>query len=298
MEDSGGRYATKTKSGKRVFTTPKDLQEVLTAKYHLEKDRRKDAFKRAIPFIGSEFDGIYALTQGLILVAAKSGNAKSTTAANILAHFLESDKVGRAIVISNEESLESIYNRIACGMAKLPFIQYHKGELSQEKCEFIESSAEAIIRSGRVLVVDDGEWDMTILEDVQAVLEFAAKQDVKLVIIDYLQTVNTSSQHPDWDSFRVSKELGFFLKNYGKRVTLPVVVFAQLKPQSESADIMSRFQNDRTIYNHAFDVIEVVPDFETRTTSFIIHKHRFGYAQGKTVTMYFNNGRYESPRRG
>lgn len=272
----------------RVYT-PKKVEERLS-RYRHESEVRKQAIKNKVPFLAPVFDGVFSLTRGLVLVGAKSGHAKSTTAANIVAHFLESVPEGDAIVISNEEASEAVLNRISCAMLRKSFVRFHKGEMPDRDQRAVEDLVPSIAE--RIEVIDDGAWNMTVLEDVISVLEYAAKKDVRMVVVDYLQTVNTSSSHPEYEAVRISKMLGFYLKEYGRKVSVPVIVFAQLKPASESPDISARFQNDKTIYNHAFAVIEIMPDFENRTTNFVIHKDRFGYSQGKQVTMGFQDGRY------
>jgi hypothetical protein len=53
-----------------------------------------------------------------------------------------------------------------------------------------------------------------------------------------------------------------------------------------------RVQNDKTFFNHGFACIEVVPNFETLTTTFKVHKDRFFGHTGKEVTVDFVGGRY------
>jgi predicted ATP-dependent serine protease len=275
---------------KRTFTS----KSVSHRESQYEKDRilRQTALSRRLSFISHDFDSIYQLTQGLVLVGARSGHAKSTTTACLVASFLQQTPTDSAIVISNEESSEAVLNRIACVLLKKNFKALHYNTMSQREQAQVRAKVTEIIP--RVEVVDDDAWDMTCLEDVQAVLEFAAKSSARIVIIDYLQTVAFSKERKDLTDVQVSKLLGLYLKDYGKRVGIPVVAFAQLKPEAEgSKNFSDRVQNDRTMYNHAFSAIEIVPDFKNRTTKFIFHKNRFGTEQGATLTLKFVDGRYE-----
>ena len=95
------------------------------------------------------------------------------------------------------------------------------------------------------------------------------------------------------DPVRVSKNFGFYLKEYGKRVAKPVVVFAQLRAKDgDHKEFKTRVENDRTIFNHAFQAIEINPDYAASRTTFIIQKNRFGLKQREEVTMKFDGGRY------
>jgi transposase-like protein len=64
--------------------------------------------------------------------------------------------------------------------------------------------------------------------------------------------------------------------------------------ENSDEEFKDRVENDKTIYNHAFQAIEIVPDFDASTSKFIIHKDRFGYKQGRTLHAKFNDGRFEA----
>lgn len=281
---SGASLNTRTYTPKKV--------EARVAQYEHEKQLRESALKNAVSFIHEEFDPVFKLTQGLVLIVGVSGQGKSTTVGNLMARFLQTQPGANAIIISNEEGSDAVYNRIACVILGYSFRQAHDNKLQKLQKEAVTETVGEIAK--QVEVVDDGAWDMTYLEDVQAVLEYAAQKKIRLVVIDYLQTIAFSREKPHLEPFQVSKILGLYLKDYGKRLGIPVVVFGQLRPGSESPDIMSRIQNDKTIFNHAFDCVELQPDFKAKTTKFVFHKNRFGNAQGKEVTMKFVDGQYVS----
>lgn len=254
----------------------------------------REMFDRAkIPFIFPNFtpeDDFY-LSQGLTLVGAMSGKGKSTAAANILAGFLNHRSDGTALVISNEEATDAIIHRTACVLLKKPYMKFHTGAMFTREREEVKEFARSLL--SRIVVVNDPQWNTACLEDVQTILEGSAAQSVSLVILDYHQTVNQSKDFPDMEAYRVLKQFGVFMREYGKRAPVPVVDFVQLNPKSESAEFQTRVQNDKTIYNDAFNVIEIAPNQETKLTDFIIHKQRFGASQGVKVSLSFNAGRYE-----
>lgn len=296
LEENSVVTAPEVNSGAALNTrtyVSKSIEDRL-AQYDKDAELREQALSRTIPFISPDFRSFCELTQGLTLIGACSGTGKSTTSANLLAGFIDYCSEGEAVVISNEESSEAVYNRIACLLLNESFFNVHKNKVSLATKTRIKNKVKEIVK--RIEVVDDPAWDMTCLEDVEAVLEFASKskKQVRLVVVDYLQTVAFSREKQFLEPFQVSKILGLYLKDYGRRVGVPVVVFAQIKPKSDSPDFTSRVQNDKTIYNHAFSVIEIVPDFKNRTTSFILHKDRFGLVQGKEIVTEFKDGKYVS----
>lgn len=267
-------------------------KEDLKARYMSDREIRQKAIQASVPFIHRGFSPNYRLTQGLILVGALSGKSKSTTAANVVAGFLDHSS-RRAIVINNEELAGDAYDRISCIQLKTSFDRYRQGKLGTASKEEIQDQSGLLMDRVEV-IAGDTRYDMTAAEDVISVLEYAADQkDVGLIVLDYYQTVSHSKENFEWDSYRVLKYVGDFLREYGRRSVVPVVVFAQLKPKSDAADMQSRIQNDRTIYNQAFSVIEIRPDFETMVTTFEIHKDRYWGNAGREIQMRYVDGRYE-----
>lgn len=266
--------------------------ETRIAQYIKSKQDRQAIWDQPLSFITPRFLPNFHLAQGLVLVGAQSGNSKSTTAANLISGFL-AESTKDVIVISNEENIDSIYNRVACVKLQKSFTDYFLGRSPYAERQQIDALSQDM--TARIEVVEDERWDMSMLEDVQAVLEHSAApgSNIGLIVIDYLQTITQSRNDPDMDTFKVLKRFGLFLKDFGRKVGVPVVVFAQLKPEKECPDFQSRIQNDRTIYNHAFTAIEIRPDFKQMITTFKIHKDRFCGCQGKEVIMNYSGGRYE-----
>ena len=176
-------------------------------------------------------------------------------------------------------------------MLGVDFKRFYQNKLTKQIKNKVDEAVELIISR---VVVEEGRqtYDMTCLEDAQAALVHAANGDYGFAAIDYFQTVTWSRDNEKLEPVQVSKKLGFFLKDYGRKVEIPVAAFAQLKPKSDSPDMPSRIQNDRTIFNHAFMVIEVIPNFDTQTTKFVFHKDRFGLAQSKEIEMKYQGGKF------
>jgi hypothetical protein len=75
---------------------------------------------------------------------------------------------------------------------------------------------------------------------------------------------------------------------------MPVVLFAQLYSVSKKGgakDIDTRIKDCSAIVEPATVIIEIVPNFDNKTSEFIIHKDRFGMA-GKRIVCGFERGRY------
>ncbi len=254
------------------------------------RELRLRARTKALPFIDPNLFSDFKLVQGLYLVCGQPGSGKTTTLANMLLTFVNTNPPKKAFVITNEEMPDALLARVACLMMGLNFNWYHQGRYSGQREKEVDAVANDLLRT--IHVVSDPAYDMSCLEDVQSVLEFARETgEVAMVLLDYYQTV-TYSKDDSVEQVQVLKKLGFYLKEYGRSVDVPVVAFAQLRPKSESQDIESRVQNDRTVYNHAHGVIEVSPDYDAGTTTFNVHKNRFGEKQKDEILMRFDRGRY------
>lgn len=278
------------KQGRR-FVVPSAEQRINAYDRSCAERAKFEASK--IPFLFPNFtpeDDFY-LSPGLNIVGACSGKGKSTAAANLLAGFISYRPEGTALVISNEEATDAIIHRTACVLLKKPYMKFHGGSMFKRESDEVRDFARSLLP--RLAVVNDPGWNTACLEDVQTILEGSAAQGVSLVLIDYHQTINQSKDFPDMEGFKVLKQFGVFIREYGRRSPVPVVNFVQLNPKSETAEFSSRVQNDKTIYNDAFNVVEIAPNQETKLTDFIIHKQRFGVSQGTKVSLRFNSGRYE-----
>jgi hypothetical protein len=251
---------------------------------------RKAIRSSRIPFISKSFLPGLWLSQGLIVVGAKSGRAKSTTASNVLAGFLRSVPDKSAIVVSNEEASDAIYERTACVLMEISYQDFFAGKVGHQKKQMVEACVQDFIIP-RVEVVEDGKYDMSYVDDVQSVLETAAIDKVGLVLIDYLQCITQSRTRTELEAFQISKMLGLYLKDYGKKHGVPVVTFVQLR-DGDGVDMKERVENDKTFVNHSFLAIEIVPDFESLTTKFKVHKDRFSGHTGKEIICDFVGGRY------
>lgn len=286
-EGKRAAHASLEKRSGRKFTPP--TEQALLEMYDEDEKMRERALEAQIPFICAESG--FTLYPGLVLIGGVSGRGKSTLAANILAGFLSTKPAGEALVISNEESLGSIYNRVACILLQLSFFKFHNGKYGDSVKRQVRGVASEVLK--RVKVCQVAGWDMSVMEDVQAMLEYAAGSGSSLALADYFQTISVSRRDPQLESFQVHKRFGFWLKEYSRKVPMPVVMFAQLKTDSEQKEIKDRIENDRTIANHAFQVVEVVPDFDACNSNFKMHKDRFGGQTNKDITMAFREGRFE-----
>lgn len=262
----------------------------LTAEQRLkqyQEDRKliKAAQRTQISFLGSNL----RVRMGVTVLGGCTGRGKSTTNANVLAHFISTYPDRQALVITNEEVSADVLDRVSCILLNLNFYHYRDGLLSVEEEHQVADKSVQLME--RIEVVCTTAADMTCLDDVVQVLTYArAQSNVKLILFDYLQTVTWSRRYAQEGRYQISKRLGLFLKEYGRTVNVPVLIFAQLQP-GEETDFASRIQGDRTFVNHAVMAVEIAPNFEEKTTEFRVHKDRFSGRQGTSLTFKWEDGK-------
>lgn len=242
-----------------------------------------DALSATIPFT----------RENLYLFCAYTGSGKSTVAANITYPLWKQKK--KTLVISNEESKQDILFRIACLDLGLNFNDYKKGEMSNDDILRVVQLFPEISNYVKVLDVTYQDGITTKVEGIKKALESVKKEEsYSCVLIDYFQLVKYSLKDAKKTGYDNLNDLRIWLGQYIKSSTMPVVLFAQLYSVSKKGgakDIDTRIKDCTSIVEPATVIMEIVPNFDNKTSEFIIHKDRFGRA-GNRIVCGFEKGRY------
>ena len=112
-------------------------------------------------------------------------------------------------------------------------------------------------------------------------------------MIDYFQQIKKSVKNPNKKGLDVLTDLRMWLGKYIRTSNIPVVLFAQLHSlgKRNNAELDSRIKDCPSVYETATVCVEVIPDFETKTTKFLIKKDRFGFT-GMKIECAFDKGKY------
>lgn len=272
LESFGGEESLKT-----MFTSIANYNQMLKEKITFINP----ALSKAIPFT----------RENLYLICAYTGSGKSTIAANVSHPLWKQQK--KSLVISNEESEQDVLFRIGCLELGFNFNDYKKGimPLSQQK-EVIVLFKD-IAKYVKVVDVNFREGLTTKLEGIVNILEKVKDKDYSCVMIDYFQLINKTTKDQNASTYAVLNNLRTYLGRYIKSSNIPVVVFAQLHSigKRNNKDLDSRIKHCPEILEPSTVVVEVVPNFDDKTSEFIIHKDRFGLS-GHKVTCAFDRGRF------
>ena len=272
-----------------AFGNKDSLREMLVdiGKYNRMLEQRitliNDSMTAAIPFT----------RENLYLFCAFTGFGKSTVAANISHPLWKQGK--KILVISNEESQQDILFRIACLETGQSFNAYKKGEMSVEEQKKAIMLFPEISKHVKVIDVNYNNGLTTKVEGVMTILEAVKKEDnYSCVMIDYYQLIKFSHRDPSKSTYDNLNNLRVWLGQFIKSSSMPIVLFAQLYSISKrggAKDIDARLKECSSIVEPATVIIEIIPNFENRTTDFIVVKDRFGRT-GRKVVCGFENGRY------
>lgn len=245
-----------------------------------------------ITFINKALTAAVPFTrENLYLMCAYSGHGKSTIAANISYALYKEQK--KTLVISNEEPKQDIVYRIACLELGYNFNNYKKGLMPKsQQLECMKLYPE-ICKYVKIIDVSYNNGISFTLEGIKNILKTVETADYSAVMIDYFQQIKKSVHSPGRKGLDVLTELRMWLGKYIRTSNIPVVLFAQLHSlgKRNNAELDSRIKDCPSVYETATVCVEVIPDFETKTTKFLIKKDRFGY-QGMKIECAFDKGKY------
>jgi replicative DNA helicase len=278
---------------KNIDLSKKD--NTLIAKWQKENEDYILAARSKMPFICNEFmDIVPFFAKNLILIGAKTGEGKSTTAANIIYSTILHNK--RVLVLTNEESAPDIYNRITCLIKEWVYTNHDK--FSDEQILMFNAYMERL--SDFITVVDDSysgrPGTTTTLEGITSVLESLIEKGTQFdaIVIDYIQLVSTSKNNNKLEKWQVLQKLVEYLASFRNRYLAPVVLLAQLHNTSnKEASFEERCKGFKGMMEPMTCVMEVRPDKANYRSEWVIHKSR--WAMINRASSFFTGwlkGRY------
>jgi len=248
--------------------------------------------KEGITLINEKLTATIPFTrENLYLFCAYTGSGKSTVAANISYPLWKEGK--KTLVITNEESEQDVLLRISCLELGLDFNAYKKGKMSEEDIRAAGTLIPQIAKFVKVIDVNYKDGLTTKIEGIKNALEALRGKDYACAMIDYFQLIKYSVKDPLKSHYAVLDDLRIWLGQYIKSSNIPIVMFVQLYSigKRNTKDLDARVKHCSSIVEPATVIVEVLPNFETKTSDFMIIKDRFGN-QGKRVICKFEKGRF------
>ena len=248
----------------------------------------------AINGIPTGFKDFDAITNGLqnsdlIILAARPAVGKTSLAMNIMVQAaLEHGK--KCAIFSLEMSREQLMQREICSVARVSMAKALNGSMDPEEWQRIWAATKKLEQSG--IYVDDSS--MTTPADLLSKCRrLKAKDNIDLIMVDYIQLMNTGHSKNDNRQLEVS-EISRTLKIAAKELNVPVIALSQLSRAVETRPdhrpMLSDLRDSGGIEQDADIVLflynpekynDVPQEDEPGTVELIIAKHR----RGRTGTV-------------
>jgi len=293
------------KSKKELEKITSEVNLTLGNKKKLERiQSENDTYFKSLEeiscFINDDFKQVPFFPGTITMVLAVTGQGKSTTSANLAYHMLTQGK--KVLVISNEEKIIDIYNRVTCLIKGWNYQQHDKFTKDEQQVfrKYIE------ILGSRMTVIDNldenGEKNVsqtTSVEGMENVFQKIIEGKNKgnkfdIIIIDYYQNVFESLKNTRASTWENQEKFGKLLDQLKNSCGAPIVLMAQKKPGKEEGmgDWKNLIEGRKSISNVVTCALEIKADIENYRTEWIIHKNRWGSAANESIYTGYDRGKY------
>src|SRR6266576_2672888 len=190
--------------------------------------------KGSITGISTGFVEFDRMTSGLhpsemVVIAARPSMGKTALAMNIAEFVAISEKLPVA-VFSLEMSSQQLVQRMLCSRARVNLQRVRDGCLGERDFPSLTAAASKLAEAK--IFIDDSA-SLSILELRAKARRLKAQQDVKVLIVDYLQLLRSATRRAKENRQLEISEISAGLKGLAKELKIPIIVVAQLNRQPE-----------------------------------------------------------------
>lgn len=261
--------------------------------------------------VTSGFEKIDEFTNGfqpgdLIILAARPSIGKTALAINFILNAVESfalDSNNAVVFFSLEMSKQQIIQRMAANLANIDGNKIRNSQLTPDDKAVINFKLDEL-KKHQIFIED--KPNMTILDIESRLRQLIQTNTIKLVVIDYLQLIESTSQ-----SYNRVQEVGKIsrrLKIMARELKVPIIAIAQLSRKIEDrkiedrrpmlsdlresgsieqdADLVTFIDYDRNQIDNKNSNAIVTKNFDRVAVNFYIEKHRNGMTG--QVRLWFN----------
>jgi replicative DNA helicase len=168
----------------------------------------------------------------LIIVAARPSMGKTTLALNLSEHVAVKEKTP-VLIFSLEMAASQLTQNMLCSHARVNSHKLRRNYLSNEEMARLSLAAGTL--HDAPLFIDDTAG-MTIRELRAKARRMKSRNDIGLIIVDYLQLLDGSSQSSREGRVQVISEISRSLKGLARELQIPVVALAQLSRAVEQRE--------------------------------------------------------------
>ena len=194
----------------------------------LEKIEQTSKIYGNVTGIPSGFIDLDKMTSGFqpsdfILIAARPSMGKTAFVLNIAQYVAFHENLSTAI-FSLEMSKEQLVNRLFALESRVDAQKLRSGNLNDTEWEQLIEGAGVIGKSK--LIIDDTPG-ISISELRSKCRKYALEQDLKLIVIDYLQLMSGNSKRNDSRQQEIS-DISRSLKGLARELNVPIIALSQL----------------------------------------------------------------------
>ena len=166
----------------------------------------------------------------MIVIAARPSMGKTALAMNIAEHVAINGKLPVA-VFSLEMSSQQLVQRLLCSRARVNLQKVREGFLAERDFPSLTAAASKLAEAQ--IFIDDSA-SLSILELRAKARRLKAQKDIKLIVVDYLQLLRSTTRRAMDNRQLEISEISAGLKGLAKELKVPVLVLAQLNRQPEA----------------------------------------------------------------
>lgn len=199
--------------------------------------------KGGITGISTGFSELDRITDGLhdaemIVIAARPSMGKTALAMNIAEHVAIHSKLPVA-VFSLEMSSQQLVQRLLCSRARVNLQKVRDGFLGERDFPSLTAAASKLAEAE--MFIDDTPG-LSILELRAKARRLKAQKGIRLIVIDYLQLLRSTSRRAQDNRQLEISEISAGIKGLAKELKLPILVLAQLNrnPENRTGDSKGR----------------------------------------------------------
>lgn len=163
----------------------------------------------------------------LIIVAARPAMGKSAFVLNIATNVAHKEKIP-VLIFNLEMGKEQLTDRIICSQAMISSKKYQEGKLGEDDWNRLAESL-GILSETNIFIDDNAS--ITISEIKAKCRKMKIEENIGLVIIDYLQLINPTSNKMSRE--QEVAEISRSLKLLAKDLNIPIIALSQLSRANE-----------------------------------------------------------------
>jgi len=220
--------------GPKIFTDV--LSDTLEyAEKAFKKSSDVAVLKTALTDLDKKIGGLHK--SDLIIIAGRPSMGKTAFATNIASNIcmdkLNLKKKNNVLFFSLEMSSEQLATRLLSEMSKIPSEKIRTGNISKMDFENLLKNSEKI--KNLSLFIDDSPA-LTLSAIRSRSRRLKRKDGLDLIIIDYLQLINSESRNLNDNRVKEISEITRGLKAIAKEFNIPVIALSQLSRKVEDRE--------------------------------------------------------------